>query len=133
MLKLACFMLPLVLLAGCGGPSARIDKVSGDMSGDEPVLQVWTRAHKIEAGADAKVVVGWNKWLGTGPVTQGEIRADGTCVVKVADWKPGASDHDKLTDMRVEFTYNNKVLAKRVLTTPTDFANAFHAKHPDGK
>lgn len=129
---LVCALLPMfVYLAGCG-PSASIQRLSSDTSGQDPILQVWTKAGGFEAGADIKVLVGWNKHLGTGPVSPTDPRSDGMCVVKVSDWKPNASDYDHSNDMRIEFIYNGQLLAKKVLPTPTDFANAYYRKeHPE--
>ncbi len=123
-MRIFAFLVAALILAGCGA-SASIQHLATDNSGQDPVLQVWCKAKRLEQGADSQIVVGWNKRLGTGPVNAADLRSDGTLVVKVTQWQPTGSDWDRSNEMRVEFLYEGKVLAKRVLPAPTDFANAY--------
>lgn len=124
MRTLACLLVPFFLATGCG-PAASIDRVSSDLSGRDPVLQVWCHAKRLEEGADIKVQVEWNKNLGTGPVSPTAVRADHVVVVPVAQWALGAAAFDRENEMEIRFVYNGDILAHRKLTTPSDFSNAF--------
>jgi len=127
---LACLVVvPLLILAGCG-PSLSVQRLTTDASGQEPVLQVWCRDAKRLDGHDVQVLVGWNRWLGTASVDATTVRPDGLLVVNVAKWQPNQSDFDKFNEMRVEFSADGRLFAKRQLPAPTDFANAFDAAHP---
>ena len=122
---LGAFLL-LAVLAGCG-PSATIDKLASDLSGKDPILQVWCHAKGLKEGDDYRVTVEWNKNVGTAPVAWNSPREnDNFCLVQVQQWSIGNSTWDRLNEMNVHFLYNQKEIARRVFKTPTDFANAFN-------
>ncbi len=119
-------LVVLAILAGCG-PAASVDKLSSDLSGKDPVLQVWCHAKRLEEGSDIKVVVEWNKNVGTGPVAWNQPRErDNICVVNIQQWSIGNSSYERLNEMTVRFLYNDQELAHRVCPAPTEFVNAFN-------
>jgi hypothetical protein len=119
--------LVLAVLAGCG-PSATIDKLASDLSGKDPILQVWCHAKSLREGDDYRVNVEWNKNVGTASVDWNSPHEDNFCLVQVQQWSIGNSTWDRLNEMNVHFLCNQKEIAHRVLKTPTDFANAFNER-----